>query len=206
MGTYELERRRVTEINAEASFRNSVNFGAIGDAYRTGGDLDSALKQAESYGRFAGLDIGVRYAHGAFASDGTLAPPLEETTGIYDHAAAPGVRAPHVWLHQAGQRISTLDLFNQGFCLLSGAKGAAWVDAADELNQKYDVPLAAFVVNGEGSTVTGEGWAQAYRIDETGAVLIRPDGHIGFRSKTQVENCTQVLEDALAVCLARVEL
>ncbi len=201
--SYDLERRDVTAVNAKASFRNNVNFGAIGEAYRTNGDVAGALRQAASYGRFAGLDLGVRYAQGAFVSDGTQPTPLQDTVETYDHSAAPGVRAPHVWLSRGGERVSTLDLFDSGFCLLAGKDGRKWVNAAIEIGQQYDIPLTAFAVNSPQSPLTGEDWLKTYGIDETGAVLVRPDGHIGFRHKGEVENHTQTLEDALAICLQK---
>ncbi len=201
--TYDLERRGVTEVNAKASFRNNVNFGAIGEAYRTNGDVEGALRQAESYGRFAGLDLGVRYAQGAFVSDGTQPTPLQETVETYDHSAAPGVRAPHVWLSRDGKRVSTLDLFDSGFCLLTGKDGSNWVNAAIEFGEQHNIPLTAFAVNGPQSPLTGKDWIKTFGIDEAGAVLVRPDGHIGYRHQGDVENHTQTLADAFAVCLQR---
>ena len=201
--TYDLERRQVTEINAEASFRNSVNFGAIGEAYRHGGDVEAALRQAESYGRFAGLDLGVRYAEGAFSDDCTRPTPLQETTEIYDHCAAPGVRAPHVWLERDKEKISSLDLFDAGFCLLAGKEGDAWVSAAHDLQKTSNIPLTAYIINGHDSNLKSETWAATYGVNETGAVLVRPDGHIGYRNKEGVGNYHQALTHALDVCLGR---
>ena len=42
----------------------------------------------------------------------------------------PGSRAPHVLVPRDGERVSTLDLFGEGFVLLAGADGAAWRAAA----------------------------------------------------------------------------
>ncbi|MFT4562917.1 MAG: putative polyketide hydroxylase [Gammaproteobacteria bacterium] len=204
--TYDQERRLVTEISAQSSFRNSVNFGAIGDAYRNGGDVAAALRQAESYGRFAGLDIGLRYADGAFCSDGTQPTPLDQTSEVYDHSAAPGVRAPHVWFSLEGQAISSLDLFAQGFCVLTGKAGGRWLSAALSLAEKYNIPLTAFAVNAADSPLTGPDWLAIYGIEEDGAVLVRPDGHIGFRSESAVDDHKGTMASALAVCLCRNEL
>jgi putative polyketide hydroxylase len=204
--TYDQERRLVTEISAQSSFRNSVNFGAIGNAYRTGGDVAGALRQAESYGRFAGLDLGLRYADGAFCSDGTQPTPLEQTSEVYDHSAAPGVRAPHVWFALNGEKISSLDLFDQGFCLLTGKAGSKWVNAARQLGEKYNIPITAFAVNAVSSPLVSSDWLRIYGLEEDGAVLVRPDGHIGFRSQANVEDHQRTLASALSVCLCRSEL
>ncbi|MFT4581973.1 MAG: putative polyketide hydroxylase [Gammaproteobacteria bacterium] len=204
--TYDQERRLVTEISAQSSFRNSVNFGAIGDAYRSGGDVVSALHQAESYGRFAGLDLGLRYADGAFCSDGTQPTSLDQTSEVYDHSAAPGVRAPHVWLSLSGRKLSSLDLFDQGFCLLAGKRGGQWISAARVLGEKFDIPLTAFAVNAADSPLVGADWLEIYGIEEDGAVLIRPDGHVGFRSQANVEDHMRTLAVAFSACVCRNEL
>ena len=201
--TYDRERRAVTAVNAETALRNNVNVGAIGMAYRNNGDVEGALRQAELYGQFTGLDLGVRYADGAFTRDGTPVKTLQETVTAYDHSAGPGVRAPHVWLSRGDQTVSTLDLFDRGFCLLAGKQGDQWIRAAIDLAEKYDIPVSAFAVNGAQSGLKGEGWAKAYGLDETGAVLVRPDGHIGYRSKGNVEDHAQTLASALAACLCR---
>jgi putative polyketide hydroxylase len=203
LATYDVERREITQINAEASFKNNVNAGAIGEAYRTNGDVRGALSRAESYGRFAGLDLGVRYTRGAFVSDGTQATPLQETIGIYDGAATPGCRAPHVWLFRNGEKISSLDLFNNGFCLLAGTDGDAWVKVARELCDEYHIPLSAFAVNHPQCPITGKDWTNHYAIGEAGAVLVRPDGHIGFRQPGDAENRRETLANALAACIGR---
>lgn len=203
--SYDTERREVTQISAEASFKNNVNAGAIGEAYRTGGNVGEALQRAESYGRYAGLDLGVRYTRGAFLNDGTCAAPLQETIGVYDGATTPGCRAPHVWFYENGKKISSLDLFNHGFCLLAGSQGDAWVKAALELKDASQIPLRAFAINDPDSQLTSAEWIEKFEISEAGAVLVRPDGHIGFRERGSVENHRESLARGLDVCIGRRE-
>jgi len=206
LASYDVERREITQINAEASFKNNVNAGAIGEAYQTNGDVAGALRRAESYGRFAGLDLGARYTRGAFHNDGTTATPLRETIGFYDRAATPGCRAPHVWLKNKDKRISSLDLFDDRFCLLAGSSGDDWVNTALELSEAHKIPLAAFAVNHPESTLTGGSWINEYGISQSGAVLVRPDGHIGFRQATDAGNCRAALSQGLAACIGRTSL
>jgi hypothetical protein len=113
------------------------------------------------------------------------------------------VRAPHLWLSRDNENVSTLDLFGHGFCLLAGATGERWVDAAIAIGRTNAIPMSAFAVNGAQSALAGKDWAAAYGVDESGAVLVRPDGHIAYRSKGTVENHALALHDALAVCLCR---
>ena len=52
---------------------------------------------------------------------------LLEDLGPLD--AMPGHRAPHVWLTEGGRRVSTLDLFGDGFVLLVAGQGSGWATA-----------------------------------------------------------------------------
>ncbi len=76
--------------------------------------------------------VGYRYCSAAILSEDTakasqnefeLLEPLE-LNGL------PGSRVPHLWIERQGQRISTLDLFDGRFVLLTGASGTAWSKAA----------------------------------------------------------------------------
>jgi hypothetical protein len=87
-----------------------------------------------------------------------------------------------VWLERDGSRLSTLDLFGHGFVLLTGA-GAAWREAAEGVAMDLGVPLAAFAVGLGGDLGDPDKrWAAAYGVGSDGAVLVRPDGHVGWRS------------------------
>jgi len=43
----------------------------------------------------------------------------------------------------------------------------------------------------------------SYGIDTAGASLVRPDGHVAWRSRTSVEDPRTALRDALALTLRR---
>jgi len=89
----------------------------------------------------------------------------------YVPSARPGGRAPHVWLHEnGGDKVSTIDLVGNGFVLLAGAKGAAWqATAAGKLPVKSHV-------------IADADFGAAYDIGADGAVLVRPDGYVAWRS------------------------
>jgi hypothetical protein len=74
----------------------------------------------------------------------------------------PGSRIPHLWVSPG---TSTLDLVD-GFTLVTGNKADDWLAAATEVG----IPAHAV-----------EGWADAAGIDENGAILVRPDGFVGWR-------------------------
>jgi hypothetical protein len=84
-----------------------------------------------------------------------------------------------------GGRLSTVDLVGNGFVLLAGAKGGAWADAAKPLRVK---PM---VLGDE------EPWRDLYGIEADGAVLVRPDGHVGWRSASLAADPGRVLGAAV---------
>ncbi len=93
----------------------------------------------------------------------------------------PGTRAPHVPL---GEGRSTLDLFGRGFALLHGL-GAPQVDAP--------VGVASH-------SIRRDEFPAAYGISAEGAALVRPDGIVGWRSRSSYTRA-QVAK-ALATILA----
>jgi hypothetical protein len=81
-----------------------------------------------------------------------------------------------VWLERAGERLSTIDLVGDGFVLLTTKAGQPWREAAQRLG------LRTFGI-GDGEVADPEGrWTTTYGLDATGAVLVRPDGYVGWRS------------------------
>jgi putative polyketide hydroxylase len=126
------------------------------------------------------------------------APPLspEQLTG------QPGTRAPHLSVTVAGgRRCSTIDLYGRRFVLLVGADGAAWVKAADAISESLGVPLDAyrFGVELQGAGA-GDG---AHGIAPAGALLVRPDGFVAWRSTGAAADPTVELERALQAILSR---
>jgi hypothetical protein len=93
----------------------------------------------------------------------------------------PGSRAPHVFLTRDGEEVSTLDLFGRHYVLLAAADGAGWRDAARAAAAGLGVALDAYVV-GDELTDPGGSFAGAHGISAGGAVVVRPDGIVGWRS------------------------
>ena len=85
------------------------------------------------------------------------------------------MRAPHIWIERKGHSMSTLDLFGKGFTLLAGPHGAAWCTSASIAASQSGVRLDAYIVE-------AERFPESYGISSSGAVLVRPDGVIGWRA------------------------
>jgi hypothetical protein len=79
------------------------------------------------------------------------------------------------------------DLFGRGLVLLAGATGGRWRQAAAALASELGVPLEAFTVGPEGDLIDPDKrWSDVYGIDAGGAVLVRPDGYVGWRRRSAV--------------------
>ena len=135
------------------------------------------------------LAIGHRYV-----STAVIAEPEPGEPGL-DLTGRPGTRAPHAWLRRQGQRMSTLDLCDYRFVLLTGA--VAWMHAADTVATRTRMPLTAHHIDADPA------WAAAYGVTNQGAVLIRPDGYIAWRARETVDDPAGALDSALTTVLSR---
>jgi hypothetical protein len=134
-------------------------------------------------------------------ADGTA--PSDEP-GPFRPDARPGARAPHAWLSIGNTRVSTLDLFGRGLVLLTAGTGARWREAAAEveLASEPELPLRVRVVGRWMRDLDGT-FAEAYGLQEGGAVLVRPDGVVAWRCRTAPVDHGRALAAAVAIALGR---
>jgi putative polyketide hydroxylase len=107
----------------------------------------------------------------------------------------PGTRAPHLWIEKAGERISTLDLFERGWVLL--ADDPAWTAACSKASERLGVPVTSVRMGVDIRPTDAEAMGKAVGITRGGASLIRPDGIIAWRSIESAEDPVRALIDAL---------
>lgn len=117
----------------------------------------------------------------------------------------PGAKIPHAWLVGTdGRRLSTLDVVGKGlFTLVTGLSGTAWVDAARALGEPC---LRTVVIGAPGALDAYYTWHRLREIDEDGALLVRPDGVIAWRSPrgpVSVDAASDALQRALRGVLGR---
>jgi 2-polyprenyl-6-methoxyphenol hydroxylase-like FAD-dependent oxidoreductase len=182
--TYDDERRGVAQAITQQSLQNSINVGRI-QAAAAGGE--SGLSAAEivtasrRYGNHLGVEFGAAYASAAVVPDGTQPPQVADSYSDYVQTATPGCRAPHVWLGRPEAQLSTLDLIGPGFTLLAASGADGWAGQAARAAEALGVRIDVYRI-GDGAGLGDDGrFAPAYGLEGFGAVLIRPDGYVGWR-------------------------
>jgi hypothetical protein len=151
-----------------------------------------------------GYTLGTSYTSRAVMADGTDLPVVTDPLGDYVPTARPGSRAPHVWLERQGERLSTLDLFDRSFVLLAGSAGHAWHRAGRLAAESLEGTLSSYRVGGDGELQEQQqDWATAYGIQPDGAVLVRPDGYVAWRSAISAPEPVGALERVLKAVLGK---
>ena len=150
--------------------------------------------------------VGYRYRSTAILSEDT-APATQNEVELLESLelnGLPGSRVPHLWIERQGLRISTLDLFDGRFVLLTGAGGFAWREAAAEVAARLGIALAAYRIGQDADLLALEsGWQAKLGISSEGAVLVRPDGFVAWRSSTSPANPVAAVEQVVAHILGK---
>ena len=151
------------------------------------------------------LEIGFWYEGPAILSDGTPAPRRDPKGFRFNATTRPGHRLPHAWISRKGAIISTLDLVAPDhFVLLVGQPGSPWIAAAAEAGRALGVPIEAIAVGDHGEVIDRDhAWRRQREISDAGAVLVRPDQHVGWRAASLPADPAGALRDALARILGR---
>ena len=144
------------------------------------------------------LEVGFHYEIGAVVPDGTPAPVPDPAGQRYVATTRPGHRLPHTWLQKGDSRVSTLDLVKPGrWVLILGADGDAWADAATALANAHGVPFDVAQVGGKGGYAEVDGsWSAIREVADNGAILVRPEQHVAWRSKGAAKNPQEDLRSA----------
>lgn len=202
--TYETERRGVAQRITSQSLQNSINVMRIHAAATKGAQgglsTEEVVTESRRYGNHLGVEFGSAYQSRAVIADGTQPPSVADRYSDYVPSATPGARAPHVWLGHPEARLSTLDLFGSAFTSLAGPGGGAWCTVAAEVERELGIPIDRYRIGAPGLRDLG-GFTEAYGLGEDGAVLVRPDGHVAWRSATGPGNGAG-LRDAVEYILA----
>jgi putative polyketide hydroxylase len=194
LDSYHAERQPFGELVTRNALANALSMGRT--ARRS-----KVLPRSEFLNE-QGLIFGASYESSAVVPDGTPPISVDDPVTEYVPSARPGGRAPHVRLMRGTEQISTIDLFGPHFVLLTGRDG--WRQAAQVLGASWP-PLKAFTVGKDGDLGDPDAnWHEAYGIEPDGAVLVRPDGYVAWRSRSGTSSPMEVLRAMLDRMLGKV--
>jgi 2,4-dichlorophenol 6-monooxygenase len=229
LDSYSPERVPVGEQVVSRATQSRVDYGPLNESFGTEGAPDpvaaglakvrdpgpngvavrDALRQAVELKHYEfnahGVELNQRYVSGAVIPDPDSGPEeWQRDRELYLQASTrPGAKLPHAWLvDRSGRKVSTLDVTGKGmFTVLTGPSGRAWSEAADRL----DLPYLQVVLTGTSGAEDPYGdWQRVREIDETGALLVRPDGYVAWRHTAavwDVHSALALLRDALGAVL-----
>jgi len=214
--SYEVERLPVAEFNGEKMMENTRQMEKTGFLSQDKSLLSVIETDAGEHVRRAiaegipaqrdqiasqGQQFGYQYASAAIVPDGT--EMVVSGVAEYRPTARPGARAPHSWVRFRGARISTIDVYDGGFVLLTGPENAGWVTAADQVRAELAVPVKVLGLGTDLAPVDElvDDLLKRYGLDPSGALLIRPDGFVGFRSNNRTDDEQKMLSGALCQIL-----
>ena len=195
LATYEVERRPTAEFTVEQAYSRYVTRTA---PYLANKDGNKDLQTVEDD---LNVELGYSYQSEGVISD--VGAPSISHENPRDSKGRPGTRAPHYWLHQDGHPISTLDLYGHHFVLQAGSEGIVWYESAREISIEMDVHIDIYEIGMDGLKDPEGGFSEAYGITPGGALLIRPDGFVGWRSGPNEEASPDTLRRALTQLICR---
>ncbi|MYV49618.1 FAD-dependent monooxygenase [Streptomyces sp. SID2888] len=192
LDTYEAERLPVARTALEQSMLRLTN-----PTLHWGTGAEGRRRRAEAGALNAPVvHLGYRYASTAVRDAVPALPSMEDVAENLD--GSPGSRLPHQWLTRDGERVSTLDLVDYRFTLLAGPRGDRWVKALDQVPARIGVPVDAHVID-------EDAWSRGVGVEDSGAVLVRPDGFVGWRADSLAAEPEAVLGDVLSSLLGRMD-
>ena len=163
---------------------------------------EAVAENANDYSQL-NVEAGYSYEAGALVPDGTPPPAGHASPIDYRPTTRPGHHLPHVWLTTvdgatAEHAVSTLDLVDADALTLFVGPAAAesWRAAADATTRATGFPVSVVVVPEQEA-----GWTTVREVTDTGAVLVRPDRKVGWRTGEAPERPVGELAAAVTAIL-----
>jgi 2-polyprenyl-6-methoxyphenol hydroxylase-like FAD-dependent oxidoreductase len=190
LDTYEQERLPAARLAVEQAYTRYVT--RLDPSLGTDG-LEPVIDDAA-------IDLGYRYRSDSITPQAGQAGPHWEDP--HTPSGRAGIRAPHAKVERDGVTMSTLDLLRRDFLLFTGVQGAPWAQAAAQAAKRLGVGIDVYRLGGDLHD-PGGAMAAAYGLEPAGAVLVRPDGFVAWRTTEAAAAGDQAVGQALARALCR---
>lgn len=179
--TYHEERYPVAKLTTD--YASSLLFRAVN---REEGSLNNMDGLA--------VTVGYQYCSEAIIDD-SVTPHRMDSVELNGR---PGTRAPHFFGTYDGKEVSILDLLGNDFVLLTIAENRTWAECVQNVSSTLGINIKFYSVGLRGDFIAQEDiFRKLYGLGDEGAVLIRPDGFIGWRSEKEVVNLDTVLNEVM---------
>ena len=233
LDSYEPERRSSDERNAQRSLENAANqfvivaaagvsheqseqenlaslrrlwSGRPEDAQHRSEVLRHIRAQSMEFSEL-NVELGYHYESDAIVSEPGPRAPSVDPIRIYTPSTRPGSPLPHAWIDdEDGRRRPIRDLLAPGtFLLIAGEEGEDWCAAARQLAEAMQLPLQALRIGHLDGDLFDprSAWLRQREFGPEGAILVRPDRYVAWRSMGSAAEPLQALGAALGRVLAR---
>jgi 2-polyprenyl-6-methoxyphenol hydroxylase-like FAD-dependent oxidoreductase len=188
LDTYEPERRPVGKATADQAWLRQTVRGSDSEVYR------DTLRDSTI------VTSGYRYT-----SEAVIGPEyLEPIPREFDMTGKPGYRVPHVWVYRGHERVSLIDLAVDSFVLLTGEDGAGWAAAGRRVADELSVPMTVYPLGTPGGLTDPDGSVLSVTgLTSRGALLVRPDGFVAWRSDESAADPAATLNEVLRRILSK---
>ncbi len=152
-----------------------------------------------------GVELGQFYESRAIVSDGTRPAASPDEDLYHVMSTSPGAHLPHAWVGDNVTKRAMMDLAPYDrWTLITGVAGEDWAPAAEKVAAALGVALTSVVI-GPGRAVTDlyYDWSKLREVEESGALLVRPDKHVAWRAHTLADDPEAALHAALSTVLGR---
>ncbi|KAJ0422519.1 FAD binding domain-containing protein [Aspergillus carlsbadensis] len=183
-----MDRALGIDVNKSAAENQASFDGYFDKSHPLHGQMRDAVAQAQraldqefhAPGAEAGWfypSADINNEDGVIRHDGQIGEDGEFDVCTYHPSTIPGHHMPHFWVVKDGVRRSTRDLVRRDKCVLF-TKSTEWTTHLRESGL-----VEVQVLGGEGWVDEQDQWAEFTGVEDAGAVLVRPDGIVAWRSK-----------------------
>ena len=156
------------------------------------------------------IELGFRYTDGVVLQDGTW-PHSEDPLGQhYVPSTQPGNRLPHAWIEVdgKGKTVSTHDFVPSdcGLAVITDERGADWEAAAKKISLQTGMNIVVARI-GPGCSMRDwdDDWARYSELRKGGALLVRPDNFVAWRSQGPSNSGGEELVEAFKTLFPKAE-
>jgi 2-polyprenyl-6-methoxyphenol hydroxylase-like FAD-dependent oxidoreductase len=191
LDTYEVERKPVGKFTVEQAYTRYVT--------RTATYLGA--KDFQPPANDFNIELGYLYRSPAIMAENGEDKGHDDPRLTFGR---PGSRAPHVWLHRGGNKVSTIDLFGRSFVMLATFEGAPWCTAARAAAVRFQgLDLETHCVGTAPLRDPDLRFVEAYGLCGAGVVLVRPDGFVAWRAKALASDAEETMAHVFASLLMK---